>query len=235
VRRGGSHEEQEDLLRWRMLAQTKIDLNDPIKIDDDLKAWTLIHTVLQELPPDTEYKLTYSRQGKAHSASLSTRESPSYFMHARGVDFYANIVTHRADTWGEAFQLGGRELGERLKEVLTILRSLVTGNISPTNLMGPAGIVAIAGSVSQQGLPMLLLFLTMLSANLAILNFLPIPALDGGHMLFLTAEAIRGKPVDERLQIRLTILGVLCLLSLMIFATAMDIGRFATMVQRWFG
>ena len=71
-------------------------------------------------------------------------------------------------------------------------------------------------------------FLTMLSANLAVLNFLPIPALDGGHMLFLSAEAVRGKPVDEKLQIRLTVAGVICLLSLMIFATAMD-------VHRWFG
>jgi len=58
-----------------------------------------------------------------------------------------------------------------------------------------------------------------------VLNFLPIPALDGGHMLFLAAEWIRGKPVDEKLQIRLTVAGVLCLLSLMVFATAMDLGR----------
>jgi regulator of sigma E protease len=72
----------------------------------------------------------------------------------------------------------------------------------------------------------MLIFLTLLSANLAILNFLPIPALDGGHMLFLTAEWIRGKPVDERLQIRLTVAGVLALLSLMVFATVMDIGRY---------
>jgi regulator of sigma E protease len=77
------------------------------------------------------------------------------------------------------------------------------------------------------------MFLVMISANLAILNFLPIPALDGGHMLFLTAEAIRGKPVDEKLQVRLTVVGVVCLLSLMVFATAMDIGRFAEMIQNW--
>ena len=55
----------------------------------------------------------------------------------------------------------------------------------------------------------------MLSANLAIINFLPIPALDGGHMMFLTAEAVRGKPVDEAWQMRLTMIGVLGLLCLM--------------------
>ena len=110
----------------------------------------------------------------------------------------------------------------------------MTGRLSPTNLSGPAGIIYAAGAFASEGLSSLLLFLVLLSANLAVLNFLPIPALDGGHMLFLTAEAIRGKPVDEKLQVRLTVAGVLCLLSLMVFATAMDIGRFAKMFQQWF-
>ena len=70
-----------------------------------------------------------------------------------------------------------------------------------------------------------MIFLTLLSANLAILNFLPIPALDGGHMMFLIAEAIRGKPVNEALQVRLTMLGVLGLLSLMAFVIVKDIMR----------
>jgi regulator of sigma E protease len=93
----------------------------------------------------------------------------------------------------------------------------------------------VAGSFASQGPSALLLFLTMLSANLAVLNFLPIPALDGGHMLFLSAEAVRGKPVDERLQMRLTIVGVICLLSLMVFATLMDIQRFSEIFLRMFG
>jgi regulator of sigma E protease len=71
------------------------------------------------------------------------------------------------------------------------------------------------------------MFLTMLSANLAVINFLPIPALDGGHMMFLIAEAIRGKPVDEALQMRLTVMGVLALLALMIFVTFNDVVNFA--------
>ena len=67
------------------------------------------------------------------------------------------------------------------------------------------------------------MFLTMLSMNLAILNFLPIPALDGGHMVFLTAELIRGKKVDEAMEMRLTFVGVLALLALMIFVFTNDI------------
>jgi regulator of sigma E protease len=66
----------------------------------------------------------------------------------------------------------------------------------------------------------------MLSANLAVLNFLPIPALDGGHMMFLIYEGIFRRPVNERVQYALTIAGVACLLGLMIFVNAMDVRRF---------
>jgi len=80
---------------------------------------------------------------------------------------------------------------------------------------GPGMIAVEATDAASKGISPLLMFLTMLSANLAIINFLPIPALDGGHMMFLTAEAIRGKPVDEALQMKLTMVGVLGLLCLM--------------------
>ena len=62
--------------------------------------------------------------------------------------------------------------------------------------------------------------------NLAILNFLPIPALDGGHMVFLLAELIRGKRVNEELEMRLTLAGVLALLALMAFVFFNDIVNF---------
>ena len=83
----------------------------------------------------------------------------------------------------------------------------------------------MAAHETKQGTSKQLLFLTMLSMNLAILNFLPIPALDGGHMVFLTAELIRGKRVDEELEMKLTALGVIALLALMAFVFANDISR----------
>jgi len=162
------------------------------------------------------------------TAELLPRDSTTYFDDARGVSLYIDTRERTAASLSEAAALGFREARDQLSQVLTILHRLVTGRLSPTNLSGPFGIIGFAGAVATQGASALLLFLTMLSANLAVLNFLPIPALDGGHMLFLSAEAVRGKPVDERLQIRLTVVGVVCLLSLMLFATAMDI-------QRWFG
>src|SRR5688500_2928389 len=212
-----------------------IDPFDPIKLDDNRHSWTYIHSLLQEVRPENQVKLTFTRGGKSQTAAMPTETSTTFFDESRSISRPMKRVVRKAESLGDAFQLGFRETTEQLKQVVLILRSLVTGELSPTNLSGPAGIIAVAGSFASEGLPMLLLFLTMLSANLAILNFLPIPALDGGHMLFLTAEAVRGKPVDERLQVRLTVLGVICLLSLMVFATAMDIGRFAQVIQQWFG
>ena len=59
-----------------------------------------------------------------------------------------------------------------------------------------------------------------------MLNFLPIPVLDGGHIVFLTWEAVRGKPADERVQIALTLIGLALIFTLMVFAVGMDILRF---------
>jgi regulator of sigma E protease len=130
-----------------------------------------------------------------------------------------NIATSVSD----AFGLGLKETWRRLGEVVNFLRMLVTGRVSPDLLGGPLRIAQAASIQAEQGPSTLLIFLTLLSANLAVVNFLPIPALDGGHIMFLTAEAASGKPVNETWQIRLTIAGVLALLCLMAFVILNDI------------
>jgi len=71
----------------------------------------------------------------------------------------------------------------------------------------------------------LLVFLCILSANLAIINFLPIPVLDGGHMVFLAYEGIRGKPPSEGVFLALSYLGLIFILGLMIWVIGLDVGR----------
>jgi regulator of sigma E protease len=121
--------------------------------------------------------------------------------------------------------MGYVETETSVKRVLAVLKQLFTGKIPVRSLGGPIMIVKVAGSAASEGTARLLVFLTFLSANLAVLNFLPIPALDGGHMLFLAAEGIRGKPLNERLQVTLTLIGVGCLLSLMVLVFTLDIQR----------
>jgi regulator of sigma E protease len=123
----------------------------------------------------------------------------------------------------QAFGLGLKETWRRLGEVVNFLRMLVTGRVPVDLLGGPLRIAQAASIQAEQGPSTLLIFLTLLSANLAVVNFLPIPALDGGHIMFLTAEAASGKPVNETWQIRLTVAGVLALLCLMAFVILNDV------------
>jgi len=194
-----------------------------IELDEDQPNWHYVHSVLQMTVPGTEVKVTYRRDGSEHETTLTPVESDEWFLADRGLNLAPLSDTRTAESWDEALRLGTRETKETLMQVLVVLKRLTTGKIPLTQLGGPIKIAAVAGAEASEGIPRLLIFLTFLSANLAILNFLPIPALDGGHMVFLAAEGIRGKPVDERLQIALTLIGVGCLLSLMLFVIVMDI------------
>ena len=203
------------------------DFGKPVELDNELRTWTRVHYQLQSIRPDTQVELTAKRGAKEVKVTLTPTDSKVFFDERRGLVFRPVEVKHQASGVAEAFVLGFREVRERLGDVVMTLSQLVSRRISPKHLSGPAGIIQAAGYSASHSIPMLLMFLVMLSANLAIINFLPIPVLDGGHMLFLAAEGIRRKPVPPHIQGWLSIGGLAFLLSLMLFATAMD-------VQRWF-
>jgi len=104
--------------------------------------------------------------------------------------------------------------------------------VPASELGGPIRIAEIAGQQMEAGWMNLLYFMGLLSVNLGVLNLLPIPVLDGGHLVFLTCEAIRRKPLSERTMIIGQKVGIVLLGSLMIFVFYNDITR---IVQRWLG
>ena len=108
-------------------------------------------------------------------------------------------------------------------EIYMMLRSLATMRVSFKELHGPIGIAQSAYEFAQQGWISMLLFLGMLSINLAVLNFLPIPVLDGGHMVFLLWEALTRKKPNEKLQIGATYIGLAFLLGLMVLVLYLDL------------
>jgi len=181
-------------------------------------------TLTQKLPEGTRLRVIGEQADDKKIIDTQTSVTVSdAFWPERGIIYAPVRFTHRADGAGEALALGWREGKWKMGEVFQFLRLLVSGKVSRNQVGGPLKIANIAASQAEQGWSPLLMFLTMLSMNLAILNFLPIPALDGGHMVFLIAEAVMGRPVDEQLQMKLTMGGVLALLSLMIFVFANDI------------
>jgi len=194
--------------------------------ETDLPNWYYVHSVLN-LAPSVNLELTYRRGPDAEqTVSLVPAFSDRFFHPVRQFTTRPLSPVRVAESWSEAWSLGYVETEISVKKVLAVLHRLFTGGISYRSLGGPIMIVRAAGAEASEGVARLLVFLTFLSANLAVLNFLPIPALDGGHMLFLAAEGIRGKPLNERLQVTLTLIGVGCLLSLMVLVFGLDIQRF---------
>jgi regulator of sigma E protease len=125
---------------------------------------------------------------------------------------------------GAVFE-GGRRTLRDIQLVLGVLKGMVVGNVSVRDLGGPILIGQVSGRVAQAGFVPLLIFMAFLSVNLAILNLLPIPALDGGHLLFLAVEGVRGKPLSLDVRLRLTQAGVLVLVGIMLLAFANDFVR----------
>jgi regulator of sigma E protease len=108
---------------------------------------------------------------------------------------------------------------------LESLWKMLAGDLSVKNLSGPITIAKVAGSSASGGLESFVDFLALLSVSLGVLNLLPVPMLDGGHILFYAIEAVRGKPLSERVQIAALQFGMFLLLSLMMVAFYNDISR----------
>ena len=102
---------------------------------------------------------------------------------------------------------------------------LIVGDISTKNLGGPLMIASVSGEHAEQGISNVIFLIAVLSMNLGILNLLPIPILDGGHLFFFTCEAILGRPLGERSREIAQQVGLVLLFSIMIYATWNDITR----------
>ena len=106
------------------------------------------------------------------------------------------------------------------------LADLVTLQADLNQLGGPIRIAEVSGHAAITGLMTLLLLIGTISTSIGFLNLLPIPVLDGGHLVFYAAEAVRGKPLGERWLSAASIVGLTLVLCLMAFATYNDIARF---------
>jgi len=106
-----------------------------------------------------------------------------------------------------------------------MFKRMVSSSISADNLGGPIAIAQMAGNTADRGLVYFIMFLAFFSVNLAILNLLPVPVLDGGMLLFLAIEQIRGKALSPEMQMRFQMIGMLLIMALMLFAFYNDIMR----------
>ena len=144
-------------------------------------------------------------------ADLQAQLSRAYFMHQYGLFDGFNAAA------SEMWRLTGTTLG--------ILGRMLTGSASVRNLSGPISIAQFANSSANAGLSSFLFFLGAISLSLGILNLLPIPVLDGGHLLYYLIELVKGSPVSEQTQAKGQYIGLMALFGLMGIAFFNDILR----------
>lgn len=129
-----------------------------------------------------------------------------------------------------AFWEGAKATGWTLKEIFLaffeLFRSIFQGHNVSDQFAGPVGIANITGQAARLGFTHLLQFMALLSLNLAVLNILPFPALDGGRILFLLIEKIKGRPVRKEVEGLIHNIGFLLLIALVVFITYKDIIKF---------
>jgi regulator of sigma E protease len=124
-----------------------------------------------------------------------------------------------ATKWGVA------ETRDLIVQFYLTLRRMVQGSVAPSNAMGPVGIFTTGSKIANRGIDWLVWFLAMISANLAVVNFLPIPIVDGGLFVFLILEKIMRKPLSARAQSIAQIVGLALIASVFLFVTYHDISR----------
>jgi regulator of sigma E protease len=148
---------------------------------------------------------------KPADAELQAQISRAYFMHKYGV--FNGLQAAASEMW----RITGSTLG--------ILGRMLTGSASVKNLSGPISIAQFANSSANAGVSSFLFFLGAISLSLGILNLLPIPVLDGGHLLYYLIELVKGSPVSEQIQAKGQYIGLLALFGLMGIAFFNDILR----------
>lgn len=115
--------------------------------------------------------------------------------------------------------------GSLFKQMWITVKCLFTGGVKVNQLSGPVGIYSIVGEQSKAGIASILYLMAFLSINVGFINLLPLPAFDGGHILFIIIEKIKGTPVSQRVENMIHTIGLFLLMALMVYITFNDIIR----------
>jgi regulator of sigma E protease len=186
--------------------------------------WAFVDTKLQLQAPHKLW-VRVDRGGQPVEAELAAVEDKSWGSADVGLALTPDTRTQKADGLWDALRMGANRTARKANDIYLGLYSLVTGVTSVKMMSGPITLARVGYLIAGHDEWHLLLFLGLISINLAIVNFLPIPVLDGGHMLFLVYEWLRGKPAPASVQVVLTYLGLAVILCLMLFVIGLDVWR----------
>ena len=143
-----------------------------------------------------------------------------------GEDSYVVGITLAKTTergFFKSFEFAFKQEMAIFKQMIVVLKSLFTGDLSVNKLSGPVGIYSIVDQYKEQGLNSLLYLVALLSVNVGIINLIPLPAFDGGRILFLIIEKLKGSPINPKVENVIHSIGFILLMILMIYITFNDI------------
>ena len=176
-------------------------------------------------------KLAVRRGESTQKFSLAPEQVTTKNIFGEDVQRYIIGITASGETYSKElnlFQAFSESMIQtyRVTELMVvIIAKLITGDISTDTLGGPIMIAQMAGDSAKAGIGSLISFIALISVNLAIINLLPIPVLDGGHLLFFSIEAVKGRPVSIKVREIAQQVGLFLLILLMILVFYNDISR----------
>jgi regulator of sigma E protease len=181
--------------------------------------------------PGKPLRVTLERGGQRHELTITPRASKQKNILGEEIEIGLlgivpsnEFVLERINPFRAFYLAAFRTYEVSALTIISIVR-LIQGKIPAKTIGGPILVAQLAGEQARMGIINLLLFTAILSINLAILNLLPIPVLDGGHLLFFALEAIRGKPIALRKRELAQQIGLVLLVGLMVFAFYNDLFR----------
>ena len=211
-----------------------LEVGDRISVADGVAIsnwWDLVDVI--EDRPDIPMELTLEREGQSLTLSVTpeatAEDDPvtgeTVIVGKLGILGPIEEFVYSDVSLAQALQLGYAETVGVSRQILGFVRDLFTGGVPLRSLGSIVTIGSVAGQAAESGLDTFLRFMAFFSINLAILNLLPIPVLDGGHLVFLGIEAVRGKALSVETRMRWSQVGVVVVLGIMLLAFSNDILR----------
>lgn len=193
---------------------------------DDVRPhqWAFVDYKLQVMAPHA-FDAKVERGGQTIEVTLAAAEDKTWPVADLGLSLMNETRLQKADGIADALEMGAYRTYRSIKMIYLQLYSMVFGRISYKLMSGPITLARVSYIIAGEDMWHLLLWIGLISVNLAVVNFLPIPVLDGGHMVFLIYEWVRGKPAPVRVQEIFTYLGLFAILSLMVFVIGLDVWR----------
>jgi len=187
---------------------------------------TYLFTLMQRMPA-TEIDVKVQRAGSEEEIAITPVADPKQDWPAvdRGFYFISDTRLQKADGLIDAVGMGLHRTWRTVRVIYQTLYATIFRQISAKTMSGPLSIANASYKIAGYDLWQFIIFIGLININLAVVNFLPIPLLDGGHMVFLIYEKVRGKPAPEKLQEYALYAGLAFILLLMVFVIFLDVRK----------